>query len=90
LRTLVGQMPENVNEGSATRCFVVELRYREPGYEARHGAKAEPYRFRYRIVAASEEAAVWQALAEFHEISALSGVGWTRDVVSCDVISSAG
>lgn len=69
------------------RCthFVVELRYREPSYEARHGARAEPYRFRYRIEAASPEAAVGRALQEFREISAISSVGWVRDVVGCEV-----
>ena len=66
--------------------FLVELRYREPSYEARHGPHAEPYRFRYRIEATSEEAAVSHALRAFRETSALSGVGWGRDVVGCEVV----
>jgi hypothetical protein len=65
--------------------FLVELSYREPSYEARTGVHREPYRFRYRIEAPSEEAAVSHALREFREISALSGVGWGRDVVGCEV-----
>lgn len=74
------------------RCtqFVVEVRYREPGYEARHGARAAPYRFRYRIEATSEEAAVCQALQEFRHIAEISSVGWARDVVGCDVMPVIG
>lgn len=70
--------------------FLIELRYREPSYEARDGARDEPYRFRYRIEASSEEVAVWQAMQEFRRISAMSGVGWARDVVGCDVIPVIG
>lgn len=64
-----------------TRTFVVEVRYREPDYEARHGAKLEPYRFRYRVEALDEATARALALREFHAITALSSVGWSRDVV---------
>lgn len=62
--------------------FIVELDYREPGYEARYGAREEPYRFRYRIYATTEEAAIRRAAAEFRRITAMSGVGWARDVVA--------
>lgn len=65
--------------------FVVELRYREPGYEARHGAREAPYRFRYRVEAASAELALRQALADFRHIASISGVSWSRDVVGYDV-----
>lgn len=70
--------------------FLVELRYREPSYEARNGAREEPYRFRYRIQASSGEVAVSQALQEFRRITAMSGVGWARDVVGCEVIPVVG
>ena len=70
--------------------FLVELKYREPSYEARNGVHGEPYRFRYRIEATSEEAAASHALRQFREISALSGVGWGRDVVGCAVVPALG
>ncbi len=58
--------------------FIVELRYRELSYETHNGARAEPYRFRYRLEAPSEQAAVAFAIAEFEHMNALSSVGWTR------------
>jgi hypothetical protein len=70
--------------------FIVELRYREPSYETYHGARAEPYRFRYRIDALSKEAAIEIAIAEFERISALSSVGWTREIVGVDVVPVIG
>lgn len=63
------------------REFIVEVRYREPSYETHHGARAEPYRFRYRIRAASEQAAIAFAVVEFERMSVLSSVGWTRALV---------
>jgi hypothetical protein len=66
--------------------FIVEIHYREPGYEARHGARDEPFRFRYRIDAGNAESARWLALDEFRRIAELSSVGWVRDVVGVDVI----
>jgi len=65
--------------------FIVEIHYREPGYEARHGARDKPFRFRYRIHAGSAESARWLALDEFRRITELSSVGWVRDVVGVDV-----
>jgi hypothetical protein len=62
--------------------FVVEIRYREPSYEVHHGARPEPYRFRYRLEAPSEQAAVAFAVAEFERMNALSSVGWTRLIVA--------
>lgn len=65
--------------------FLVEVQYREPSYETRHGAREAPYRFRYRIDAASEGAATQLALAEFWRISQISSVGWVREVVDVHV-----
>lgn len=62
--------------------FVVEVRYREPTYEVHHGARREPYRFRYRLEAPSEQAAVAFVIAEFERMNALSSVGWTRLIVA--------
>ncbi len=72
------------------RSYLVEVRYREPGYEARHGERRAPYRFRYRIEAVDEAGAIDRALAEFHEIASLSGVGWARDVVGCEALPVIG
>ena len=66
--------------------FIVEIRYREPSYEAREGERDEPFRFRYRIYAGTADAATSLALDEFRRITKLSSVGWIRDVVSVDVI----
>jgi hypothetical protein len=68
------------------RRFLVEVRYREPSYETRHGRRALPYRFRYSIEALDERAAEQLAVAEFHRITALSSVGWTREIVEIDVV----
>lgn len=70
--------------------FLVEIHYREPGYELRHGARREPYRFRYRVEATTEAAAVAHALAELERISAISAVGWIREVVGVEVIPVIG
>lgn len=70
--------------------FVVELQYREPGYEARTGQRSQPFRFRYRISASSEAQARWLALEEFRRITELSSVGWIREVVRVDVIRVIG
>jgi hypothetical protein len=61
--------------------YVVEIQYREPTYEARHGRRANPYRFRYRIEAASSADARELALVEFARVTAMSSVGWPRDIV---------
>lgn len=78
-------MPAATAERRAST-FVVEVRYREPGYEARHGERAEPYRFRYRIDAHDPAAATAIALREFHDITARSSVGWARVIV--DVVAT--
>ena len=72
------------------RCYVVEVRYREPTYEERHGPREHPYRFRYRIEAASEEAAARMAVAELERVTALSSVSWVRVVVGVDVLPAIG
>lgn len=64
--------------------FLVEIRYREPTYEARHGARAEPYRWRYRVRAPSEVAATRVAVDEFHHMEVISAVGWPRDIVAIE------
>lgn len=70
--------------------FLVEIRYREPTYEAQHGERAEPYRFRYRVSALSPDHARRLALTEFRLTAALSSSGWIRDVVSVDVWPACG
>jgi len=66
--------------------FLVEIQYREPSYERRHGARPNPYRWRYRIYARSGEMAVEMALQEFREIAQLSSSGWSREVVAVEVL----
>lgn len=79
----------NMVRQAATQ-FLVEICYREPSYEARNGARAEPFRFRYRVNAHSEAAARKFAIEEFEYISARSSVGWVRDIVAVDVIPVIG
>jgi hypothetical protein len=69
------------------RWFVVEIQYREPTYEARHGRRANPYRFRYRLEAASAADARELAILEFARVSAMSSVGWTREIVGVEIAS---
>ncbi len=72
------------------RAFLVEVRYREPSYEARHGAREAPYRFRYRLSAPTEEAAIASALREFEHVTSLSSVGWAREVVDVHIVPAIG
>ncbi len=71
----------NETSRNSLSIFIVEVRYREPSYEIRHGARAEPYRFRYRLEAPSEHAAIASVVAEFERMNVLSSVGWTRQIV---------
>ena len=66
--------------------FLVEIRYREPTYETRHGTRTEPYRWRYRVAAASEKLAVRLAVDEFRRMEAISAVGWSRDIVAVEAV----
>lgn len=70
--------------------FLVEIQYREPTYEARHGRRASPYRFRYRIEARTAADARELALIEFARVSAMSSVGWPRDIVGVEISSTTG
>lgn len=67
--------------------FVVEIQYREPTYEARHGRRASPYRFRYRLEATSSSDARDLALVEFARVTAMSSVGWPRDIVGVTIVN---
>ena len=61
--------------------YRVVIHYREPTYESRHGRRAKPYRWTFRVQARSNEDAVELAVAEFHAIELESSVSWTRDIV---------
>lgn len=65
--------------------FIVQIDYREPGYEARQGGGARPYRWRYRIDAPTESVAMELALVQFRWIETLSSVGWIREIVALTV-----
>jgi hypothetical protein len=66
--------------------FVVDIEYREPGYELRHGVRDRPYHWRYRLVSTCERYAAEVAIAEFRTIEALSSVSWTREIVDVSVM----
>lgn len=70
---------------NGTGQFLVEILYREPGYEARHGPREQPYRWRYAVSASSPATAEGMALAEFKTIASLSSVGWIREVVAVHI-----
>jgi len=65
--------------------YMVAIEYREPTYEERVGKKPEPYRWTFQITATTEAEASQAALREFRTIERLSGVGWTRNIVSINV-----
>jgi hypothetical protein len=68
--------------------YLVEIHYREPSYEAWHGRRERPYRWRYRLEASSERDAIDAALAEFRLIERQSWAGWTREVVAVEAARS--
>ncbi|MHB8876998.1 MAG: hypothetical protein ACYC8T_25155 [Myxococcaceae bacterium] len=70
--------------------YVVEIRYREPTYEVRSGSKDQPYSWRYRISAGSEDEARAGALGQFAALAEVSSVGWVREVVGVRVLLSTG
>lgn len=86
----MGRRDSSVVTRRVSSRFIVEVRYREPSYETHHGAHPEPYRFRYRLDAPNEEAAVAMAIAEFERMTAQSSVGWTRLIVQIVVEPVAG
>lgn len=65
--------------------YKVTVSYREPSYEERAGPRANPYQWTYTVLAGSEEQARRRALEEFEEVTRLSSVGWSRQVVAVDV-----
>lgn len=80
-----GSMDGVRSEDSFAKYFRVRIEYREPEFEARTGARETPYRFTYRIAAGSDVQAREDALAEFSETTALSSVGWRREIVAVNV-----
>jgi hypothetical protein len=69
--------------------FIVDIFYRELGYETRNGPREKPYHWRYRLQASSKANAEDQGVAEFQRIALLSSVGWCRTIVSVHVTDSA-
>ncbi len=65
--------------------YKVTVSYREPTYEERTGPRATPFRWTYSLLADSADHARRRALSEFHEVTRLSSVGWTRVIVAVDV-----
>ena len=62
--------------------FLVDIFYREPAYETRHGVRATPYHWRYRLQATDRTHAERLGVAEFQRITSLSSVGWSRVIVA--------
>ena len=65
--------------------YKVTVRYREPTYEARNTPRRDPFRWTYTLSAEGEDQARRRALHEFREVTRLSSVGWSREVVAVDV-----
>jgi len=72
----------NRTDSKGLRPYRVTIQYREPTYEMVAGQKAEPYGWTFRVVARTDDEARDQAVMEFRMMEKLSGVGWTRDIVS--------
>ncbi len=68
-----------------TKRYVVTIEYREPTFERHAGIEPRPRRGTFVVFAETEEAAAVGGVYEFRRIEALSGVGWSRDVVSVSV-----
>ena len=61
--------------------FRVRIHYREPTYELRSGSRDRPFHWTYRVSAENAQAAQAQAVREFRQMTRLSSVGWTREIV---------
>ena len=68
-----------------THAYTVEIEYREPSYETRHGSRERRYLWRYVIHAPSADDAKGRAIREFRHMAAISSVGWTREIVRVHV-----
>lgn len=66
--------------------FIVEIRYREKSRETWVETARLPYKWRFRSETTDEQTAVANAVAEFRRIQAMSSVGWSRDIVSVQVV----
>jgi hypothetical protein len=64
----------------AISTYVITIFFREPSYELRVGAKAEPYSASYRIQAGSKEESERLALEAFRWQESNSHVSWGREV----------
>jgi hypothetical protein len=67
------------------RTFTVKIYYREPTYELRVGAKADPYSMQYEIRSHDQDEAILYAIAALNRSLPDSSVGWIRDVVGVSV-----
>jgi hypothetical protein len=69
--------------------FDVTVFYREPTYEQRAGAKAEPYAHPCEVQAADEAEAVRRATEMFNAEVQRSSIGWVREIVSVRAVPKA-
>jgi len=67
--------------GVVGRKYSVVVQYREPTYEARHGAPEKPYRYSVEVVAIDDEHAREKAVEAFHAERAKSSVSWVIQIV---------
>jgi hypothetical protein len=74
-----------VTKFDGRREYVIRIAYREPTYEAGHGARPRPYGALYRLRATSTLDAHERAVREFREMERNSSVGWVRQIVSVEV-----
>lgn len=66
----------------------VTVVYREPTWADRADVPVEDRRWTYLVEAPSATAAIETARQEFLATTALSGVGWVREIVRWEVSSS--
>ena len=64
--------------------FTVVIKYREPTYALRLGEERE-YSATFVVGAEDPDQARARGVARFEQFQALSGVGWTREIVSVEV-----
>lgn len=70
--------------GDLKKVFLVTIHYREPTYEKKMGRGPKSYKWTFSIKAQDEETAKSKAVAEFKQTTALSWVGWGREVIEVE------
>jgi hypothetical protein len=75
---------ESKKVASDRTAYRVEIKYREPTFEAHAGLGPHQYGGTFEVAARDANEAMFLAVHEFRQIQELSSVGWDRVIVSID------